>query len=168
MNPQIRHVQRACEAAKARQAVVVWFDEHGQFAVASYGETKAECSAVKPVCIAIADMFDSGYLEPPGDEREQCQDDRRRGELGGWNEYDNLRLERDAATRRAQDAEKQLAAIAMLVSIYERQREDEPEEGWPEGYLHPSQVLQAIGETIGQPCSICRRRHGSEVRHAAE
>ena len=84
------------------------------------------------------------------------------------NEYDNLRLERDAATRRAQDAEKQLAAIAMLVSIYERQREDEPEEGWPEGYLHPRQVLQAIGETIGQPCSICRRRHGSEVRHAAE
>jgi hypothetical protein len=28
MNPQIRHAQRACEAAKARQAVVVWFDEH--------------------------------------------------------------------------------------------------------------------------------------------
>ena len=83
MKPTIRVAQRACEAAKARQAIVVWFDEHGQFAVASYGETKAECSAVKPVCIAIADMFDSGYLEPPGDEREQCQDDRRRGELGG-------------------------------------------------------------------------------------
>ena len=44
----------------------------------------------------------------------------------------------------------------------------EPEEGWPEGDLHPSQVLLAIGETIGQPCSICRSRHGSEVRHAAE
>jgi hypothetical protein len=161
MNPQIRHAQRACEAAKARQAVVVWFDEHGQFAVASYGETKAECTAVKPVCIAIADMFDSGYLEPPGDEREQCQDDRRRGELGGWNEYDNLRLERDAATRRAQEAEKQLAAIATLVSIYDRQDE-------PEGQVSARRALSAIGETIGQQCSICRSRHGSEVRHSCE
>lgn len=42
MNPKVIHAQRACEAAKARQAIVVWFDEHGQFAVASYGETKAE------------------------------------------------------------------------------------------------------------------------------
>ena len=92
-------------------------------------------------------------------EREQCQDDRRRGELGGWNEYDNLRLERDAATRRAQDAEKQLAAIAVLVSIYDNQ--DEPE-------VSARRALTAIGETIGQPCSICRGRHGSEVRHAAE
>jgi len=29
MKPTIRIVQRACEAAKARQAVTVWFDEHG-------------------------------------------------------------------------------------------------------------------------------------------
>lgn len=29
------------------------------------------------------------------------------------------------------------------------------------------QVLLAIGETIGQQCSICRSRHGSEVRHHA-
>lgn len=48
MKPTIRIAQRACEAAKARQAVVVWFDEHGQFAVASYGETKHECEMVKP------------------------------------------------------------------------------------------------------------------------
>jgi hypothetical protein len=39
VNPQVRHAQRACEAAKAR-------------AVASYGETKAECAAVKPLCNA--------------------------------------------------------------------------------------------------------------------
>jgi len=32
----------------------------------------------------------------------------------------------------------------------------------------PSRALTAIGETIGQPCSICRSRHGSEVRHACE
>ena len=48
MNPKVIHAQRACEAAKARQAVVLFLDEHGQYAVASYGETKAECSAVKP------------------------------------------------------------------------------------------------------------------------
>ena len=55
MNPQIRHAQRACEAAKARQAVVVWFDEHGQFAVASYGETKADaptCEAARDAAVA--------------------------------------------------------------------------------------------------------------------
>lgn len=161
VNPQIRHAQRACEAAKARQAIVVWFDEHGQFAVASYGETKAECSAVKPVCIAIADMFDSGYLQPPGDERDETTDDRRRGELGGWNEYDRLRNEREVATLRAQAAEKQLAAIAVLVSIYDNQDE-------PEGQVSARRALTSIGETIGQPCSICRSRHGSEVRHACE
>lgn len=84
----------------------------------------------------------------------------------GQREFDSLVADHDKYHRQSQDAEKKLAAIAMLVSIYERQREDEPEEGWPEGYLRPSQVLQAIGETIGQPCSICRSRHGSEVRHA--
>ena len=157
MKPTIRHAQRACEAAKARQAIVVWFDEHGQFAVASYGETKAECSAVKPVCIAIADMFDSGYLQPPGDERDETIDDRRRGELGGWNEYDRLRNQREAATLRAQAAEKQLAAIAVLVSIYDNQDE-------PEGQVSARRALAAIGDT----CSICRSRHGSEVRHACE
>ena len=161
MKPTIRVAQRACEAAKARQAIVVWFDEHGQFAVASYGETKAECSAVKPVCIAIADMFDSGYLQPPGDERDETTDDRRRGELGGWNEYDRLRNEREVATLRAQAAEKQLAAIAVLVSIYDNQDE-------PEGQVSARRALTAIGETIGQQCSICRSRHGSEVRHACE
>ena len=65
MNPQIRHAQRACEAAKARRAVVVWFDEHGQHAVASYGETKAECAAVKPLCNAIADAMDKNALPLP-------------------------------------------------------------------------------------------------------
>lgn len=144
MNPQIRHAQRACEAAKARQAIVVWFDEYGQFAVASYGETKAECSAVKPVCNAIADMFDSGYLQPPpGDERDEALSDRRRGELGGWNEYDRLRNERDAATIRAEAAEKQLRAIAMLVSIYEHQDE-------PEGQVSARRALTAIAETVGR------------------
>lgn len=161
MNPQVRHAQRACEAAKARQAVVVWFDEHGQFAVAGYGETKAECSAVKPLCNAIADMFDSGYLQPPGDQRDESLSDRRRGELGGWNEYDRLRNECDAAVLRADAAEKHLRAIAMLVSIYENQDE-------PEGQVSARRALTAIAETIGNECSICRSRHGSEVQHACE
>lgn len=66
MNPQIRHAQRACESAKARQAVVVFIDEVGQYAVASYGETKAECTAVKPLCNAIGDAIDEGVLPMPG------------------------------------------------------------------------------------------------------
>jgi len=65
MNPRILYAQRACEAAKARQAVVVWFDEHGQFAVASYGETQAECTAVKPLCNAIAEAIEEGLLPSP-------------------------------------------------------------------------------------------------------
>lgn len=161
MKPTVRIAQRACESAKARQTVVVWFDEHGQFAVASYGETVAECSAVKPVCNAIADMFDSGYLQPPGAERAETLSDRRRGELGGWNEYDRLRHERAAATMRAESAEKQLKAIAMLVSIYESQDE-------PEGQVSARRALTAIAETIGNECSICRSWHGSEVQHACE
>ena len=111
--------------------------------------------------IDFADMFDSGYLQPPGDERDETTDDRRRGELGGWNEYDRLRNEREVATLRAQAAEKQLAAIAVLVSIYDNQDE-------PEGQVSARRALTAIGETIGQPCSICRSRHGSDVLHACE
>lgn len=161
MNPQVRHAQRACEAAKARQAVVVWFDEAGQFAVASYGETKAECAAVKPTCNAIADAIDAGELPCPGDGHGRRRSERQR-------EMDSLVVERDKYHAQSQDLEKKLAAIAMLVNIYERQRENEPEEGWPEGDLHPRQVLLAIAETIGNECSICRSRHGSEVRHACE
>jgi hypothetical protein len=156
MNPQIRHVQRACEAAKARQAVVVFIDEVGQYAVASYGETKAECAAVKPLCNAIADAIDNGELPMPGEAR-----------LGGprkserEREFESLVAERDKYHAQAQDTEKKLAAIATLVSIYDNQDE-------PEGQVSARRALIAIGETIGQPCSICRSRHGSEVRRAAE
>lgn len=162
MKPTIRIAQRTCESAKARQAIVVWFDEHDQFAVASYGETVAECSAVKPVCNAIADMFDSGYLDRPGaDANGDERPDRRRGELGGWNEYDRIRNERDLAVARAQAAEKFRDAVTTLVAIYERQDE-------PEGPVSRQMVLTAIAETLGPECSFCRRRHGSEIQHAAE
>ena len=67
----------------------------------------------------------------------------------------------DTLLAQAQDIEKKLAAIATLVSIYDNQDE-------PEGQVSARRALTAIGETIGQPCSICRSRHGSEVRHAAE
>jgi len=156
MNPQIRHAQRACEAAKARQAVVVFIDESGQYAVASYGETKAECAAVKPLCNAIADAIDDGALPIPGEVR-----------LGGPHkserelEFDSLVAERDKYHRQAQDTEKKLAAISTLVSIYDNQDE-------PDGQVSARRALAAIGETIGQPCSICRSRHGSEVVHACE
>lgn len=156
MNPQVRHAQRACEAAKARQAVVVWFDEAGQFAIASYGETKAECTAVKPLCNAIADAIDAGELPCPG---EAVLGGRRPSER--QREFDSLVAERDKYHRQAQDTEKKLAAIATLVSIYDNQDE-------PEGQVSARRALTAIGETIGQSCSICRGRHGSEVRHACE
>jgi hypothetical protein len=61
----------------------------------------------------------------------------------------------------AQDTEKKLAAIATLVSIYDNQDE-------PEGQVSARRTLTAIGEIIGQQCSICRSRHGSEIQHAGE
>jgi len=156
MNPKVIHAQRACEAAKARQAIVVFIDEVGQYAVASYGETKAECAAVKPLCNAIADALDDGELPMPGEAR-----------LGGrrpserQREFDSLVAERDKYHTQSQDLEKKLAAIATLVSIYDNQDE-------PEGQVSARRALTAIGETIGQQCSICRSRHGSEVQHVCE
>lgn len=157
MNPKVIHAQRACEAAKARQAVVVFIDEVGQYAVASYGETKAECAAVKPLCNAIADALDEGELPMPGGSSRlggERKSERQR-------EFDSLAAERNKYHAQSQDLEKKLAAIATLVSIYDNQDE-------PEGQVSARRALTAIGETIGQPCSICRSRHGSEVRHACE
>jgi len=156
MNPQVRHAQRACEAAKARQAVVVFIDESGQYAVASYGETKAECAAVKPLCNAIADAIDEGELPMPG---EVVLGGRRPS--ARQREFDAIIEERDECYWRMQDAEKKIKAIATLVSIYDNQDE-------PEGQVSARRALTAIGETIGQQCSICRSRHGSEVQHACE
>lgn len=171
MKPTIRIAQRACEAAKARQAVVVWFDEHGQFAVASYGETVNECALVKPVCNAIADQLDAGELPMPGThvhgvEQKPDLPDRRRGDGASGKDYTELRMHLNHWKDRAEAAEKFRETIATLISIYERQREDEPEEGWPEGELSPRQVLLAVADTIGPECSFCRRRHCAEVQHA--
>jgi len=68
MRPSVKLAQRACEAAGARQAVVVWFDASGKYAVASYGETKAECAAVKPLCNAIAEALNERLLPSPSTE----------------------------------------------------------------------------------------------------
>ena len=65
MNPTIKIAQRACESAGARQAVVILIDDLGRYACVSYGETKAECTAVKPLCNAIADQIDDGELPMP-------------------------------------------------------------------------------------------------------
>jgi hypothetical protein len=65
MTPDIKHARAACEAAGARQAVVIWFSETGACAVASYGETVAECRAVKPLCNAVADALERGELPIP-------------------------------------------------------------------------------------------------------
>lgn len=149
MNPQIRHAQRACEAAKARQTIVVWFDEYGQFAVASYGETKAECAAVKTLCNAIGDAIDEGDLPLPGNSKRTRKSKRAL-------ELEAMEAERDAYQERAHEAEKQLATVS-LVSLYWRQDE-------PEGQVSARRTLTAIAETFAVECSICRRRHGSEER----
>ena len=154
MNPQIRHAQRACEAAKARQAVIVFIDEYGQFAVASYGETKAECTAVKPLCNAIGDAIDEGDLPMPGNSKRPRKSKRAL-------ELEAMEAERDAYQERAHEAEKQLATVSLLVSLYWRQDE-------PEGQVAARRTLTAIAETFAVECSICRRRHGSEVQHACE
>ena len=86
MNPQVRHAQRACEAAKARQAVVVWFDEHGQFAVASYGETKAESRDSAAPLDSVQSVKSSSPRGP------------RPGELGGSPVFKRVRLEWEDGT----------------------------------------------------------------------
>jgi len=108
MNPRIRHAQLACEAAKARQVVVVFIDESGRYAVVSYGETKAECAAVKPLCNAIADAIDEGELPMPG---EVVLGGRRPSER--QREFDAIIEERDECYQRMLDAEKKIEAINM-------------------------------------------------------
>jgi len=76
VNPKIRHAQRACEAAKARQAVVVFIDEVGQYAVASYGETEATClwlrglSPLHPTQV-VEGREDRIFRMPPGANRQR-------------------------------------------------------------------------------------------------
>ncbi len=65
MKSTITIARRACEAAAARQAVLVTFDGDGHVAVVSYGETKCECQAVAPLCDAIYDGIMAGKLPVP-------------------------------------------------------------------------------------------------------
>lgn len=65
MRATITEARRACEAIGARQVVIIAFDVDGRFAVTSYGETKAECAAVRTLCDRIADDLRSGRLEGP-------------------------------------------------------------------------------------------------------
>lgn len=65
MKHSITLARKACEAAGARQAVLVLFDGAGNLAVVSYGETKRECAAVRPLCDAIADALEAGELPAP-------------------------------------------------------------------------------------------------------
>lgn len=65
MNPTITAARKCCEAMGACQVIVVAFDALGQWAVVSYGTTKAECAAVAPVCDDIANALRSGKLAGP-------------------------------------------------------------------------------------------------------
>lgn len=50
---------------ESRQVLLVSFDAQRRYAVVSYGETKAECQAVRPLCDAIADALADGGLPSP-------------------------------------------------------------------------------------------------------
>lgn len=65
MNKLIRIAQKACEELEARQVVLVAFQADGRYSVTSYGETKAECAAVAPLCEAIGDALADGGLPNP-------------------------------------------------------------------------------------------------------
>ena len=65
MKPTITAARKCCETIGARQVVVIAFDRDGHFGVISYGDTKAECAAVRPLCDAIADALARGALPAP-------------------------------------------------------------------------------------------------------
>lgn len=65
MRVTITEARACCEAVGARQVVIVAFDGTGRYAVTSYGATKAECAAVRPLCDAVADALASGVLPAP-------------------------------------------------------------------------------------------------------
>lgn len=56
---------------------------------------------------------------------------------------------------------QRLVRISALVAEYQNQGE----EGWPAGPVMPRKVIAGIADILGPECSVCRRRHGSEVRH---
>jgi hypothetical protein len=60
----IRAAQNVCEAAGARQVIVLAFDG-SEFSVVSYGATKRECAAVRPLCDEIANSIEAGTLRAP-------------------------------------------------------------------------------------------------------
>lgn len=71
--------------------------------VASYGETKAECAAVKPLCNAIADALDEGELPMPGGSSRlggERKSERQR-------EFDSLAAERNKYHTQSQDLEEE-------------------------------------------------------------
>lgn len=78
MKPTITIARKTCEAIGARQVVVVAFDGMRRYSVTSYGETKAECAAVRPTCDAIADGIASGLLPAPGEYTRRSKDRRCR------------------------------------------------------------------------------------------
>lgn len=61
----------------------------------------------------------------------------------------------ERAIARGRDAEAKLAIIQQAIDQYFRGE-------------HPELALLVIAQIFARECSICRRRHGSEVQHAAE
>lgn len=64
-NLNVEVAKQAAMQCGAGQVVVMAFYEDGWFGVASYGRTKEQCGAAKPLCDKIADGLLDGSLPAP-------------------------------------------------------------------------------------------------------
>ena len=72
MKVSMTAAQEVCEASGARQVVILAFGRRGEFQVVSYGATKRECAAIRPMCDRLADDLMEGRLTlaaPPPQEK---------------------------------------------------------------------------------------------------
>lgn len=58
---------------------------------------------------------------------------------------------------------RKLALIAQVIAVHDERAANNHH---PDNYA--VDFLDDIADILGDTCSICRRRHGSEVEHAAE
>ena len=62
-NPAIVRAKAACHAANAKAAILITFDEAGNFTVASYGVTGPICKAAGISADSIGDYLGTGEID---------------------------------------------------------------------------------------------------------